>query len=328
MAISEEILDDVDKRLNGGGGKPTPPTILQYPLQRQGDYGATIEFTIMKTDHEGQVSVDNGSLRSAGDGENTGRPLKLIKREVPESKISLYLPAGLAFNDGVAYDNVNIGIPGLAAERNMGEGEGFMDAMTGIKDALSQLSGTKAFSKLSVLASMNKLTPDGVAAGVTGALRVKANPHTRVLFGSVPVRTFEFSFNFLPASYKEAETVHNIIKNFRIQLYPEGIAEAAESFLGYNFPDPYRIQFMYNDEEIRNAPKLLDCYLLGVQTNYNPNEMAFFKLAKRENNETNAGEIETGKDVKFSEISLNLSFTEERTLFRQDIERQYRGEHV
>ena len=105
-----------------------------------------------------------------------------------------------------------------------------------------------------------------------------------------------------------------------------GIAEADNTFFGYRYPDTYQIKFLYNNDEIKNAPKIIDCYLQSVNTNYNPNEMAFYKLKKPTT--VNGEEGEGDGDVKFSEITMSLSFIEERTLFKQDIEAHYRGERL
>jgi hypothetical protein len=254
--------------------------------------------------------------------------VKHHKKLDESTRIRLYLPAGLVFNDGVTYDNVNIGLMGLAAERDMQSNRNAAESILALGDTIKQLlkgQAGKEAARIMQQGAASQIT-EGIGGGMSGALRVKANPHTRILFGSVPPRTFEFAFTFLPTSLKEAEAVHNIIKSFRTELYPMGIAEADKTFFGYKYPDTYQIKFMYNDEEINNAPKIIDCYLQSVNTNYNPNEMAFYKLKKPTTE--NAEDGETDGDVKFSEITMSLSFIEERTLFKQDIEAHYRGERL
>ena len=240
----------------------------------------------------------------------------------------MYLPAGLVFNDGVAYDNVNIGLMGLAAERDMQSNRNALESVAALGDTIGQLLKGQAGKEMARIVQQGAASQisEGIGGGMSGALRVKANPHTRVLFGSVPVRTFEFAFTFLPTSLKEAEAIHNIIKSFRTELYPMGIAEADNTFFGYKYPDTYQIKFLYNNDEIKNAPKIIDCYLQSVNTNYNPNEMAFYKLKKPTT--VNGEEGEGDGDVKFSEITMSLSFIEERTLFKQDIEAHYQDKRL
>lgn len=277
---------------------------LRYPLNRTEYYAAEVQFCVYRVN--ANIGTDEGNAETSANaqGEVASTAPGQTQERDDATEISLYLPAGLSFNDGVSYDNVNIGMLGVAAEAIVKSGGGGIlekgiEVVQDFADNLSQGSGSSAGK----IAQARIASPLGeeIGGAVSGALRVKENPQTRVLFGSVPIRTFEFSFQFLPTSLLEAETIIKIIKTFRTELYPEGIAKIGNTYNGYNYPDVFRIKFLYDGKEIEDAPKLLDCYLQGVQTNYNPSQMAFFK------------------DGKFSEITMALSFTETRTLFRQDI---------
>jgi hypothetical protein len=298
LADTEQILAEEQEAI--GGNKQAAE--MRYPIDRQEDYGATVEFMVHRT--ESNLLGEDPKTVS---GKNVNGEHPDIKPKDPRTpdentKVTLYLPAGLAFNDGVTYDNINIGAMGAAAEGFIKDGGTVKAGADAAADLLKTLSGGGAQEggKLAQ-AKLASFAGEGIGGAVSGVLRVKANPHTRVLFGSVPIRTFEFGFTFLPSSLKEAETVIKIIKSFRTELYPMGIAQVGETYNGYAYPDMYDIQFLYKGKEITDAPKLLPCYLQGVNTNYNPSQMAFFK------------------DGKFTEITLALSFTETRTLFKQDI---------
>lgn len=302
MADTEQIQAEEQEAV--GGNKQAAE--MRYPIQRQEDYGATVEFMVHRTETNSTGEDPKAKTSKNVAGEHPDIKPKALRTPDEDTKVTLYLPAGLAFNDGVTYDNVNIGIMGVGAEALTGiltskdpkaaARQATMNLGKGLKG-----SGGKEAAKTIMTSVASIFGTEGVGGGVQGTLRVKANPHTRVLFGSVPIRTFEFSFTFLPSSLKEAETVIKIIKSFRTELYPMGIAQIGETYGGYAYPDMYDIQFLYKGKEITDAPKLLPCYLQGVNTNYNPSQMAFFK------------------DGKFTEITLALSFTETRTLFRQDI---------
>jgi hypothetical protein len=257
-----------------------------------------------------QVFPSTSTAGKAINGEHDkSSQLKQMKIPDENTRITLNLPAGLAFNDGVTYNQTNIGVKGLVSQAAIGSG--IEEAVQGMKDVFKSLKGPAGKQAANIAQTMGAgILGEGVGGGVSAALRVTANPHTRVLFGSVPIRTFEFAFNFMPSSEKEAETVHNIIRSFRTELYPEGIAQINDIYFGYSYPDTYKIKFLYKGLELEDAPKLLDCYLTGVTTNYNPNQPIFFK------------------DGRFTEITLALSFMEERTLFRQDIVKQYESPWV
>ena len=223
----------------------------------------------------------------------------------------MYLPAGLAFNDGVSYDQANIGTLGVIAESLMGSKKGNMLSDLGenavdILENLQKGGGSGGELGKIINAKIASLGGEGIGGAVSGGLRVKENPHTRVLFGSVPIREFQFGFQFLPTSKTEVKAIHEIIRVFREELYPKGIAKIGETYNGFDYPNVFQIEFFYDNKPLTDAPKILKCQLTGAQTNYNPNVMSFFE------------------DGKFSEITLNLSFIEERILTRQDIEKQYK----
>jgi hypothetical protein len=302
LAETEQILAENQEAT--GGTKQSAE--MRYPIDRQEDYGATVEFMVHRT--ESNLLGEDPKAVSAKNISGEGASIKPKALRTPDesTKVTLYLPAGLAFNDGVTYDNINIGAMGAAVEgfiKSGGDmaaaGDALMDILTGLTGGGG--GGGKEVGKLAQSKLASTFGGEEIGGAVSGVLRVKANPHTRVLFGSVPIRTFEFGFTFLPSSLKEAETVIKIIKSFRTELYPMGIALVGETYNGYAYPDMYDIQFLYKGKEITDAPKLLPCYLQGVNSNYNPSQMAFFK------------------DGKFTEITLSLSFTETRTLFRQDV---------
>ena len=298
MADTEQIQAEEQEAI--GGNKQAAD--MRYPIDRQEDYGATVEFMVHRTETDTAGEDPKVVSGKHVSGEHPDNKRKDPRTPDENTKVTLYLPAGLAFNDGVTYDNVNIGAMGAAAESFIKGGGTIEAGAEAVGDLIKTLSGKGAQEGGKLAQSkLASFAGEEIGGAVSGVLRVKANPHTRVLFGSVPIRTFEFGFTFLPSSLKEAETVIKIIKSFRTELYPMGIAKLGETYSGYAYPDTYDIQFLYKGKEITDAPKLLPCYLQGVNSNYNPNQMAFFK------------------DGKFTEITLSLSFTESRTLFRQDI---------
>ena len=319
--------------------------LLRYPLQRQVDYGAAIKFQVKRMsdvdtsssssanalDRSSNLVPGSGEVKAGGDGFNytynatlvdpalQGMPIEEttkstkysypVRGRIPDDDkiVELFLPAGLNYEDGVTYGGVNISGMREAAAGFVASGGNVGKAFDMFKDFAEELKNENTRNEAGkLLMSRGALAIDQDFGNVvSGLLKVKANPNQRMLFDSVPIRSFTFEFTFLPASLIEAETIIKIIKMFREELYPEGIAEYAGRYHGYNYPDVFGIQFLYKGKEMTDAPKLLDCYLQGVVTNYNPNQMAFFK------------------DGKFSEITMQLSFIEERALFRQDIQGGY-----
>ncbi len=305
---------------------------LEYPRDNQ-DYQGRIIFNVMKEQEtdlgdvfgnieklgaEGFAAL--GELLSSigsGDGsEITGfegkneevttkikhRPLESLDRQV-----SLYLPIGLQYRDNVAYDNMDLGGMGAAAEQGLISGRGAITSMIdgGMKTVAAGLKGAanKDVAKLGAVKLVSAL-PDEVTGAFKSAAGVTSNPNTRVLFKQVNLREFSFVFKFIPTSKKEADEVKEIVKLFRTELYPENIVlplpgESAIS-IGYRFPNKFQIDIEYKGNPI--ATKIKPCYLRDVGVTYNNTAMSMHS------------------DGNFQETEMTLAFQESRTLNRRDVE--------
>ena len=261
---------------------------LTFPLVNDEKYGGMVSFTAVNTSGRG------GFAGPYGPG----------KRTVSSNggSVNLYLPQGVTINDGVAYENTDLGIIGAGIASgansffNKGIGAGLKsivsDASSTIDKTKSSFFGTEGRAYSAALAE--RMGGAAVAAG-TG---ITANPHRRSVFKDVALRQFTFNFSMMPMTIEEAEVSEEIVKFFRINLYPEKLDEVA-----YKFPAKFNIEFTYNGQQVAN--KLLPCYLTSVQTQYNPQSSSFHKGGK------------------FTEIAISLSFQEETTLDKEQIEQGY-----
>jgi hypothetical protein len=231
---------------------------------------------------------------------------------LPNQKISLFLPQAIQIADGATYDtNVELGAVGGGIERGLMSGANLgstianattqsMKAVEGILGGNVNLSSTQAALAASkVAAKVPFVGGEGAASAVASATGVTANPNSRTLFKSVPIRQFSFSFTLIPTSAREAEQVRNIIKFFRTELYPE-VLNAAGLDYGYKFPNRFLIKMQYKNTDIPGV-KFLPAYLQSFTTNYNPNGMGMHS------------------DGSWAEAQISLSFTEGKALARQDI---------
>jgi hypothetical protein len=306
---------------------------LEYPLNNPDEYKGRLVFTVLF-----EPPSDLSSISSAitdlflGDEDDGGvvsgnkeealqtaeqtlgklKNLPISGDRAPQRtnrQVSVFLPLGLQYRDNVAYENMDLGALGGAAELGMKSGANALSAMidagaqtlaAGFKgsagSALTTLGATKLLAKVPGLG--DEL---GGAAKVAG--RVTTNPNTRVLFKQVNLREFAFTFKFIPTSQKEAEEVKQIVKFFRTELYPEDIEiDVGQSKLsvGYKFPNKFAIDVVYDGEEV--ATKIKPCYLRDVGVTYNNTAMSMHS------------------DGNFSEVEMTLAFQETRTLNRKDVE--------
>lgn len=285
---------------------------LGYPIEDTSDYGGRIVFRVLQEDEVNLAKIFNklsqtdlnAIKETQGDsGTNSleqfqgtvegfkGLTQQAFKTKDPEKytrEVSLYLPQGLQFRDNVAYENADL-LSGA-----VGASIGAVGQSTA-KD-LETAMGTRAASLAVVRAAQKVGGGAGLVARSVG--RVTTNPNSRALFKSVALREFAFTFKFIPCSAKEAEEVKKIIQLFREELYPKKITDIGLS-LGYEFPNRFKIQIEYDQKQITN--KILPCFLRDVSVTYNPSTMAMHD------------------DGNFSEIDMSVSFTESRTLDKDEI---------
>ena len=231
------------------------------------------------------------------------------------SAIKLYMPQALQIADTVNYDAVDLGLAGGAGLTAMNEGGGLLNA---VGSALGEQA--KSFGQLFGLGSAMGITATAEAARVATAraaaklpadmrnaaniaLQVKVNPNTRSTFTGVGVRNFSFTYEFIPTSQQEAETVQKIIRRFREELYPQAIPQEAFEAgfpLGYEFPNLFEIKFMHGSKDLP-IPQPLLSYLRGVNVTYNPTSASFHR------------------DGQPNAIQMSLNFQEFRSMNKQDV---------
>ena len=202
----------------------------------------------------------------------------------------IYLPAGMQIADKVEYENAQMGVIGAAlAGGTGGNAEGKALGESSLAETAKQ-AVTQTVAKFSERASQ-----------VARARSLTApNPNTRALFKQVSLRQFQFTFKLIPTTQSEAQSIPDIIKFFRTEMYPTNIAYSDLS-LGYKFPNKFRISF----DQSLSVTKISDCYLEAFQTNYNPSNAAFLQKGDG--------------SIHFSETDISLTFMEAKTLSKDDI---------
>ena len=229
-------------------------------------------------------------------------------------KVVVYLPIAFTASDTFTYDSPSLGAGGAILNSALSNAQGGAGEVLGnaVGDFIKLFEGAGGTSANSLAklgaAKLAKRGPTEVGDGAAAALRVTADPNIRTLFRGVAVRQFAFQFKFIAKNSKEAQEIKAIIKRLRFYSYPESIqfsGSGAEAIsVGFKYPHPFVIktEFVDEDKNIFNVgPKIKECYLTSISTNFNPSTMAFHR---------------DGEPV---EIDLSLNFTEETTLSKTDI---------
>ena len=270
---------------------------LKFPQTPDEKYKASVMFSAKSSSGGGQVA---GGAPGVGAASGAG-------------PVILYMPEAINFSDGIVYDNANLNLAGLGAEKVAGTigNEGVVGAINKMsatileartaQGSLGNVNSLKSITDNGAIAAnllAQTLLPGEIADGISSGTGITANPHKRSLFRDVAIRNFTFTFLLSPSTSAEATAINNIVKFFRINAYPEKIGAG----LAYKFPTTFRIQMKYDGKLMSDAPKILPCYLTSVNTVFNPRSSSFFK------------------DGRFNETQLSLNFMEERPLDKKEIE--------
>lgn len=312
---------------------PPQPKPLFYPLYASNRYPVQVKFEIMSQEGaqvEGLMDFASGlkkkwdafqaSVKAGEAVEFEPPPPSDVPTATPAERkdifksIHLYLPQGFATNDALQYTNADLGLTGAVGMDALNSGGSTVSALMSMFKAgfgsLTDAAGNSGdLARLTVSRNANGLLkgilPKEAELALTMSAAVTVNPNTRAMFKGVGLRSFQFQFKFIPVSQKEAMEVEEIIKRFREHAYPEPIKlTSTDVVAGFKFPHLFNISLSrVNDEgaEVPIGTKIKTCVLESIQTNYNPNAMAWHS------------------DGRPTEYDLSLSFREEVTLNAEDI---------
>jgi hypothetical protein len=220
----------------------------------------------------------------------------------------LYLPQAIQITDGVQVGPIDLGVVGAGALSVLQKGGDVYDVVSSAIKNSDISSIINAFTNPNIGKAAGALTVQRAAAKVSNALggavglatRITVNPHTRSLFRSVNLREFAFQFKMIATSEAEAEEIKSIIRFFRMELYPD-VLQIKGLPLAYLFPNPFEIKIQYADQDMPGM-KIKPSYLRNFTATYNPTGMGMHN------------------DGNFAEVDIAMSFIEESTLSRKDVE--------
>jgi hypothetical protein len=204
--------------------------------------------------------------------------------------VYLPLPLGFGVSDVLQYETANFsGIANEVANRFLSN-----NTEVGQGDVLSILRR----AGISSLDQINRILPVNMPASdwVNKEFGLVENPREYTLFHSPKLRTFNFSFKFLPKNEEENKEVEHIIKFFRYNSYPTVTA----SRIDFVAPPHFKIDFINDDESMIQIPGPV--VLENITTTFNPTTTAL---------------VRKGPDGKRKpvEYELSLSFREVEPIY-------------
>ena len=222
----------------------------------------------------------------------------LGNRTVRVSKtIVLYTPPGLKTSYNAVHEGVETGIIGNLLGMKGGDVMTSAGEIIGrVKDAAAALGTELISGALSIIPGVGDLK--GALTKVTGKA---TNPNTEMVFKSVPMRSFDFVFEFAPKNKSELESMTKIIEIFKYHMHP-----AIEQF-GNDFivPEEFQITYMYLEHRNQYIPRVSRCVLTNLDLQHG-DDNNFSTFAGDDNG---AAPIYTKMSLKFSETEIMTKTT-------------------
>ena len=132
------------------------------------------------------------------------------------------------------------------------------------------------------------------------------NPNMELLFKGVTLRGFSFDFDLAPRDKKEAETIKNIIRTFKMNMNARNSSSGSENSSGLFIKSPNVFQLTYKTGSSNHKflHKFKPMALKNMSVNY-----------------TGAGTYATYDDTTPIHMKLSLSFQELNPIYAEDYEK-------
>jgi hypothetical protein len=120
------------------------------------------------------------------------------------------------------------------------------------------------------LEALNMVTAIIPGAGDAKAVFTKTtgraiNPNIEMVFKSVPMREFTFTYEFAPRNHKELDSITKIINLFKFHMQPElGLTNF------FVVPSEFQITYMYLENRNSYIPKISRCVLKNLELDQSP----------------------------------------------------------
>jgi hypothetical protein len=162
--------------------------------------------------------------------------------------------------------------------------------------SLAELAGT--------VAEKSGMFGGGIKEAILFSAGLAQNPQVEILYQKTGHREFQFDFKMSPRNRAEAETIKNIIKEFKFHSAPELLPGSQGRF--FIPPAEFDIKFFYDGRENLNINRISSCVLVGIDVNY-----------------AAAGQWTTFDDGMPVDISMQLRFKELELIHKARVEEGY-----
>jgi len=209
--------------------------------------------------------------------------------------IVLYTPPGLKTSYTVQHEGVETGALGTLLGAGGKGYAGSAKEFIGRASEVAQTIGTElGGAALSLIPGVGDLK--GALQKVTGRA---FNPNLEMVFKGVPMREFDYNFEFAPKNQDELTSMYQIINLFKYHMMPE-IETGVASSGGFIVPSEFQITFMYLDKRNNYIPRISKCVLKQLDLSHG-DDTSFTTLVADENG---AAPVYTKMTLKFAETEI------------------------
>lgn len=290
--ISDSVLANVGRSVAAAIKEGLPDFMSSAASAAEGAFGSAVD-TINST------AIGKSTLESVSGQFN--KTTKRINRA-----IILPIPANLGADYGINWESDDLGVAaGLLDNSSKLQMQDQFSEAGKLVGAILGRAGVRVGAAIVNNPIMQRIAGEKVldAKAVTEKLtRSAMNPRKEQLFKNVGFRKFSFQWTLVPKNQKEAETILNIIKEFKFHMHPE----LTPGGFFYVYPSEFDMKFYFAGVENTALSKISTCVLTDLKVNYTPNS-----------------EFVTYKDGMPDSIQLTLAFTELELLTKERIEKGY-----
>jgi len=225
--------------------------------------------------------------------------------------IALYLPGQVTDNTSALYEDLSMGIGGMAVNKLFGAAKDFANKdfesfgenfTLGVGSVLGE-----AGRRFLVAAGEGLTGAEGLVQGVNKLFGQADNPFVEVFFTNMNLRKFTYNFVFAPRNEDETNEIQQIIQLFRFHMVPE-LQGTNGRYI--TLPSTFDIHYMYkanngNSYENDYYTRLSTCVLQDCSVNYTPTGVKSFG------------------DGAPTQITMNLTFSETEALTKEKVKQGY-----
>jgi hypothetical protein len=230
--------------------------------------------------------------------------------------ITLYMPPSVKVSYKANYKDdpigfVASGIAATAATAIDAFGSGGVSMDSAKKTAKSAGEGVVLFAL-----DKAKLIADTFAPGASTLAQLKMGAilgsKMELMFTNMDRRTFNYTFNFIPKSEKEAQEVQKIVQTFKEHMLPEYLQQATIAGATVDLkqgrilkiPNTFDIHYFYHETENPFLNRISTCYLSQMDVDYGGDKYTVYEPTKDRRGNEGTPPQRTNISLTFNEIEI------------------------